>query len=365
MLFIKENEFCQIKFYVMKLKTIFVAVGALLVVACNSSSDVRVGAILPMTGFGSYTGELVKKGIDMAIDSFNKENDLIFVFGDNQSTGAMGINVYKDFKMRGINIFISCGAPQTMSFAALSNNQDEILFVTAANVQALTEISNRTIRMSPTGKSMSAKLADFNIDSLGLKRSAIVYINNDMGDEFFQGYKNRFIEKGGEISSVVSFENTQRDFKEVINKVAISKPDVIYVTGVGESLGILVRQMMQTPSLKEIPITGDFNFSQPSVLNLIEKRNTDIYYTDIAVADDFASTYESIYEEPVSSYAAFGFSMVHIYYDLIVNKKITKPMDLYRAITGHTFNTAINAISFDEHGEPEFTIEFIKLLKNE
>ena len=350
----------------MRLKTIIVgALAVLIVSSCKSSSNVQVGAILPLTGFGAYTGELVKKGFDMAVDSLNKDNKLEFVVGDNQSTGAMGINVYKDFEMRGIKVFISCGAPQTMSFAALSNNKDEVLFVTAANVQALTEVSNRIIRMSPTGKSMSARLADFNIDSLGFKKSAVAYINNDMGAEFFQGYKERFEEKGGKLTTVVTFENTQRDFKEVINKVAMSKPEVIYVTGVGESLGILVRQMMQTPALKGIPITGDFNFSQPSVLNLIESRNTDIYYTDIAVSDDFATVYEALYNEPVSSYAAFGFSMVQIYYDLIVNNKITEPVALYNSIAGHSFETAINTVSFDEHGEPSFTIDFIELKKNE
>lgn len=350
----------------MKLKTLLCAFAVILLLgSCKSSTNVQVGAILPLTGFGAYTGELVKKGFDMAVDSLNKENKLSFVVGDNQSTGAMGINVYKDFKRRGINIFISCGAPQTMSFAALSNNQNEVLFVTAANVQELTEVSNRTIRMSPTGKSMTAKLADFNIDSLGLKRTAVAYINNDMGDEFFQGYKDRYEERGGVIATVVTFENTQRDFKEVINKVAMSKPEVIYVTGVGESLGILVRQLMQTPSLRGIPITGDFNFSQPSVLNLIENRNTDIYYTDIAVAEDFAHVYEAKYNEPVSSYAAFGFSMVQIYYNLMVNLKITNPVDIYNSITEHSFETAINTIYFDKHGEPEFTIVFNKLSRNE
>lgn len=350
----------------MKLKTILVSIATLgIMSACESSINTKVGAILPLTGFGSYTGELVKKGIDIAIDSLNKDKKIEYIIGDNQSTGAMGINVYKDFQMRGIKIFISCGAPQTMSFAALSNNQDEVLFVTAANVQALTEVSNRIIRLSPTGKSMSAKLAEFNYDSLNVKRTAIAYINNDMGDEFFRGYKQRFEEKGGEIATAVTFENNQRDFKEVINKVAMSKPDAIYVTGVGESLGILVRQMMQNPALKDIPITGDFNFSQPSVLNLIESRNTNIYYTDISVADDFAIVYQSKYNEPVSSYAAFGFSMIQIYQDIIVNKKKTNPIDIYNSIAGHTFNTAINTISFDEHGEPEFSIVFNKLMRNE
>ena len=83
------------------------------------------------------------------------------------------------------------------------------------------------------------------------------------------------------------------------------------------------------------------------------------------MADDFAKLYEVKYNEPVSSYAAFGFSMVQIYYDLIVNKNITKPVELYNNITGHSFETAINTVSFDEHGEPEFTIDFIKLLRNE
>ncbi len=349
--------------YMKKLNILILAI-LVFCTSCKESTSIKVGTILPLTDFASYTGELVKKGIELANDSLNGDSKLEFIIGDNQSSPSVGMNVFKEFQMRGIKIFLTCGGPQTMSFASLSNNKDEVLFVTAANMQALTEVSNRIIRMSPTGKSMSSKLAEFNYDSLGMRRTAILYLNLDMGVEFLKGYKNRFEELGGEIVSSESYEPNQRDFKDIIQKTAFSKPDILYLIGSGESLGTLIRQTMYNPLLSGIPITGDFNFSDPSVLKMIETRSTDIYYADIAVADTFKSLYEQRFNEPVSSYAAFGYSMVQIYHDIIVGENITKPIDIYNRIINHSFKTAINTISFDKNGEPEFTIITRRLLKN-
>ncbi|MBE6237510.1 MAG: amino acid ABC transporter substrate-binding protein [Bacteroidales bacterium] len=330
--------------------------------SCNSTGtdNLKIGVMLPLTGYGSLTGDLLKKGVDLAVDSLNlNEQNIEVLFDDNKTDGLNGITVYKNFKRQGVSFYISGGAPSTMALAPLTKGNNEVLFVSAVNSKDLTNVTDRAIRLSPTGESMAAKLADFNYDSLGIRKTAVVYVNIEMGEEFYLGYKDRFVEKGGEIVASLVYDTDQRDFKDIVNKIIAASPDALYIVGVGESLSSLIRQISLNPKSNRILLTGDFNFSSPVVLKALEQYPSEVYYTDIAVDPEFKLLYEKTYNEPVSSYAAFTFSIMQIYSEVL--KQTTDPTEVYAKIASHTFNCAIDSISFSEKGEPSFTIDYIKL----
>lgn len=332
------------------------------IVSCNSADNgnVKIGAMLPMTGFGALTGDMFKKGIDLAIDSLNlSEKKIEVLFDDNKTDGLNGITAYKNLKRQGVSFFISGGAPSTMAIAPLTKGKPEVIFASAVNSKELTNVTDRAVRLSPTGESMSAKLAEFNYDSLGFRKTAIAYANVEMGKEFYLGYKDRFEQLGGTIVSSLVYETDQRDFKDIVNKIALASPDVLYLVGAGESLTNLVRQLALNPKTNNIVITGDFNFTASSVMDAISQYPTDVYYTDVAVDPKFKEMYEKVYNEPVTSYAALAFSIMQIY--LEVFKETTDPEEVYSKIVSHSFDCAISNVSFTEKGEPTFTINYVHL----
>lgn len=335
---------------------------ALLASACTpqESNLKNVGVMLPLTGYASYTGELLKQGVDMALDSLDFSTYKIMV-EDNQVNAKTAISVYNSLVAKGYSCFITGGAPTTMAIAPLSKGKDQVLFATAVNTAALTDVTDRVIRLSPTGKSMASKLAEYNFKELHLKKTSIVYINIEMGDEFRTGYKNRFIELGGNVISEYSYESTQRDFKDIINKMVADKPDGVYVVGVGENLCILIQQILQHPEAKNVTVTGDFNFSSAGVIKALGDLSRDIYYTDINVDEQFAQSYVHKYNQPVSVYPAFTFALLQIYKEVLESGEAETPTDIYNAIIGKSFKTVVNTITFDDKGEPTFDIVFKKL----
>lgn len=334
----------------------------LIVASCKpKQQDIHnMGISLMLTGYASYTGELLKQGVDMALDSLDFSEFNIAV-EDNQVNAKTAINVYNSFIAKGYSCFILGGGPTSMAVAPLTKGKDQVMFATAVNASELTNVSNRVIRLSPTGKSMASKLAEYNFNQLNMKKSSILYVNIEMGDEFRTGYKKRFQELGGVITSEYTYESTQRDFKDIINKMIADKPDCVYLIGVGENLSILTKQILQHPKAKDITITGDFNFSSAGVIEMLGELPRDIYYTDIDVDENFAKAYVQKYNKPVSVYPAFTFALMQIYKQVVENKNVKTPEDIYHAVVGHSFQTAVNTITFDEKGEPTFDIVFKNL----
>lgn len=346
----------------MKKIILFLLPLSMLVTSCNPHpADIhKMGISLMLTGYASYTGELLKQGVDMALDSLDFSEYTISI-EDNQVNAKTAISVYNSFVSQGYPCFIMGGGPTSMAVAPLTNGKDQVMFATAVNSSDLTNVTNRAIRLSPTGKSMASKLAEYNFNELNLKKTSIIYVNIEMGDEFRLGYKNRYQELGGTILSEYTYESTQRDFKDIINKMISDKPDGVYVVGVGENMSILIKQILQHPGAKNITVTGDFNFSSAGVIDALGSLPRDIYYTDINVDEEFAKAYVEKYHQPVSVYPAFTFSLLQIYKQVVDGGEVKTPEDIYHAVAGHSFNTAVNTITFDEKGEPTFDIVFKKL----
>lgn len=346
----------------MKKLLVFITVAMSILASCTdqSSNISKIGIMLPLTGYASFTGELLKQGVDMAIDSLKFDPNSIVV-EDNQVNAKTAINVYNSLVAKGYSCFLSGGGPTSMAIAPLTKDKDQVIFATAVNSTDLTNVTNRIIRLSPTGLSMASKLAEFNYHELNLRKTTIIYVNIEMGDEFRIGYKKRFQEIGGSIISEYAYESTQRDFKEIISKMVVDCPDGIYVVGVGENLSILLKQIMQHPGAKKITITGDFNFSSAGVISALGNIDRDIYYTDINIDEQFAKLYEKKYGQPASVYPAFTFALLQIYKQVVDSGDVKTPTDIYNAVVGKCFNTAVNTIAFDEKGEPTFDIVFKKI----
>lgn len=350
----------------MKKLLVFITVAMLILTSCTdkSSNINKIGIMLPLTGYASFTGELLKQGVDMAIDSLKIDPNNI-VIEDNQVNAKTAINVYNSLVAKGFSCFLSGGGPTSMAVAPLTKGKDQLMFATAVNASDLTIVSDRVVRLSPTGKSMASKLAEYNLNQLKLKKTSIVYINIEMGDEFRKGYKDRFTEIGGTIISEHPYDANQRDFKDIISKVIADKPEGVYIVGVGENMSILIKQLLQHPLAQDIVITGDFNFSSAGVIEALGKLPRDIYYTDINIDEQFAKAYQNKYNQPPSVYPAFTFSLLQIYKQVLESGDVHSATELHDAIVGKSFKTAVNTITFDEKGEPTFDIVFKKLSKDE
>ena len=80
-------------------------------------------------------------------------------------------------------------------------------------------------------------------DLMGLKRVALITLNNDFGQSLAAGFKEKATDFGIEIAGEYEYSIKDREFGPIVSKVKADNPDAIYASGYFFTAGPLVRQI--------------------------------------------------------------------------------------------------------------------------
>ena len=86
----------------------------------DTKNEIRIGAVLPLTGASAWNGSMFKQGLDMAVNEIN-DMDLPFSFvielEDSQSSAVEGPVAYSRLSSKGIKYFVAHGGQYIIGFA--------------------------------------------------------------------------------------------------------------------------------------------------------------------------------------------------------------------------------------------------------
>ena len=115
-----------------------------------------IGAILPLTGYGAYNGEMARRGLELA----TTENVEVIV-EDSKTNPKDAINAYRRLESLGVKYLISLGGPLSMAIAPLTKGKDVVLFGLATTEADFVSVTERALRMSPSIGAMAATIARY------------------------------------------------------------------------------------------------------------------------------------------------------------------------------------------------------------
>jgi len=97
----------------------------------KDEADLKIGAILPLTGGASTIGDWHKNGMISAVDKINKEKNIDFeiILEDSKNEGKSGITALKNLNNRFCNVFISAMSGVSVPIIPLVDPLDKPLFV--------------------------------------------------------------------------------------------------------------------------------------------------------------------------------------------------------------------------------------------
>ena len=311
---------------------------------------VRIGVILPQTGFGALAAQQCKEGIDLAIDSLKKEGiQYEVLYEDCQSKVPNAVAAYRKLEAMGVRHIIVDGGQYTLGVAPITKGKDVIMMAVSTPNPNAVDLTDRIIRVSPLAKATVNILAHFAADSLKAQRGAVVYINNDAYRLYNKLFCEQFTELGGEIVSSEGCPTDARDFKAVVTKLGELEPDFVFVAAIGEQVGLITNQIIQNPKLSGRPILGNMNMGDPTVRQSINAEGQFIRYADVQMAPFFDGLYKDYHKTEPNSLSAQSYSALMILHRAISQKKTINEQLEY--IKGNTFHTAILPLSFGENGE--------------
>jgi len=248
------------------------AVG-LLLSGCKPKSEIKIGAILPLTGDIAVYGQGCKEGIDMALHDIDTSRLLggrriSVIYDDDQAKPDAGVTaIQKQITVDKVRAIIGAVASSvTLAIEPIATKNRVILFSPGSSSPKLTGISRYFFRTWPSDVFEAAALAEFVSGQLHIKKVAILYVNNDYGVGLENEFSRRFAELGGQVVAVESYDQGASDFRTQLSKLSAASPEAIYLAGVHREMALATKQIRE--ARLRVQILGDADYGVQELLSM-------------------------------------------------------------------------------------------------
>ena len=158
----------------------------------------------------------------------------------------------------------------------LADRDRVVLWNTAVSVLDITAASPWSFRFFINADVDATMMGEYAVKRRGLRRLAVVYINDEMGLSYDNVFQKTVRSAGGEIVASEGFGFGVTDFKPLLLKIAAAKPDGIYIQVYDDAIGRIPVQMIEMGLI--IPILSVGTISQPQIMRQAENNRGDCLY---------------------------------------------------------------------------------------
>ena len=239
----------------MKTRTVvMVALTAAIVIAAITFSgcvekkqeEIKVGAILPLTGDLVAYGENIQKGIDLAVEEINGKGgidgaNITVLYKDNEGIRDKAVSEMNELAGEVPVVIGAVVSANTVAICPIAEEKKIVLISPSSTSPKLSDYKNYVFRTVSSDKYQGRALADVVLDLKGGRaKVAVVYVDNAYGDGLKEVFVKSYREEGGNIVAVESFKEGDTDFKAILNRLKEKNPDAVVLIGyVKEGAAIL------------------------------------------------------------------------------------------------------------------------------
>lgn len=320
--------------------------------------EIRIGAVLPLTGMFAYFGELNSRAIQLAINDLKeKGHNIEYFLEDNQSSINKGVTAAKLLiETRKIDAIVTTPSPLCLAVNHLLEKKEIVHIALSAHPDVLKTKAN-TIRAYLSADNDGTELANHLNKFPKLKDILIVVINDDYGMGFLKVLQDKL--KGKRITK--DFMNFgQKDFRNQLIANRLREKDGIIISGYGSSVTVaLIKQVREIAP--DIKIFGTSSFANSTIRKLDMKITNGIVFSstpfDLGIYNDSAQKIIQEYKAKFDDFLNLGQTYA---YDSVTNyvkylyaarqHADSTPRSLY----GKIFNPGrgvIGAFRYDSKGE--------------
>jgi branched-chain amino acid transport system substrate-binding protein len=238
----------------------------------QSKEPILIGVTGPLTGQYAQYGAQWKRGFDIALDEINAAGgingrQLAYVFEDSQSDPRQTVNIARKY-VADERIVVEIGdfsSAASMAASPIYQAAGLVQFGFSNSHPDFTKGGDYVWSNAVNQKDEMPLLADF-VRDLGLKKVAILHLNNDWGrtakDLLVEAVKQR----GGEVVGSEGYLADEKDFRSAIVRLRGANPDSIALIAYYPDGAQLTRQIRQAGITQ--PIVAGGSIYSPKFLEL-------------------------------------------------------------------------------------------------
>ncbi len=323
-----------------------VALAALLAGSAFAADPIKIGLVNETTGPNAEAGSYTVNGTRLAVEEVNARGGIMgrpieLKVEDNQSTNPGTVLAYsKLIGEGGLTAIVGPIRSTQIQAASPTIQKGGVPALVGGTDPSLTKVNNPWIfRMRPNDSYSSRVIADFGVNSLKLKKWAIVHSTDAFGSGGMKALTAALEAAGVQPVLVQGYTNNSQDFTPIVLAIKKSGADILatYMTN-SPDVGIFAKQLRQLGV--GVPWVG----SPSIVTDTAMKLAGPALYGTYAVADftpgssaeakSFAEKYKAKYKLDADVYSSWAYDAINLLKQAIESAKSTDPDKVRAALLG-------------------------------
>ena len=251
-----------------------------------AQGTLKFGLAMPLSGSQSSYGKDQIKAAEWGVAEINAKGGvngkkLEMIVLDTQADPTVGINaVNRLINVDKVPVYITAWSAVVKAVAPISNREKVLELSVGANAPEIASLGDYVYTTFPLADVDVSALAGYTAKTLGKKRAAIVYANNDSGITAAKVYKDVFEKAGGQVVAYEAYDPKATDFTGTILKVRSANPDMVHLHGLVAEMPLFIAQMRQLGMTQRVSTySGGYN---PQMIEKAGKGAEGLIVTSLA-----------------------------------------------------------------------------------
>ena len=328
----------------------------------DTGREISVGVVLPVTGPLASTGELMRRGFQLALDEINNAHlsntTFTFIIEDDTSTPEGAVDAFnKLIHEAGVSVILGPATSSATQAAFPIAQENQVVAISpTSGARGLSAIGDFVFRVPLATDVTALKGVEITYTKLQYQRVATLYDDTDLfSTDRDTAVREVLATKGVEVLTAETFQGGDTDFSAQLTRIKALNPEVIFVSALPpEKPGILIQA-------HELDISGTFivsSLTDVEVQTAGAAAEGAITFVGWLPADEtpgnqaFVQNYKAIYGMEPNVFATASYVGVYILAEAIQNAQSTDAISIRDALENiRDFDTILGKFSFNADGD--------------
>jgi len=348
----------------------------------GDAETIKIGVNYELTGGVASYGVSLNDGLQMALEEINAnggifDKQLEVMVIDNKSSDTESASVSAKLARDGAVVLLGPATSGNVKAAIPAANENKIPLISASStaddvtLDANGKVRPYIFKTCFSDSFQGVMMAEFALNDLGDKNAAILA---DTTSDYAQGLAKAFTETykagGGTILGEEAYVSKETDFRPVLTNIKALNPEVLFVPGYYEEVGLIVKQARELGI--NIPIIGADGYESPKFSELAGEVN-DVYYSSHYSPSDtaekvvaFNTAFKEKFDREPNAFNALGYDLGYFFKDALERAGEVDSEKLKVALEATDgFEGVTGVISIDEFHNPVKSITINQVINGE
>ena len=298
----------------------------------TDDNDIRIGAVLTLSGNVSYWSYELKKGMDIAAEFINSDTnascEIRIVYEDNAFNPQRAISACKKLLLtEDIDVFVSCFTPMCQAVSPICRESNKPILLTITSATDIAANQDGVYRDYITQQQQCPPLAEYVFNDMGMHRGVFLVLADDYGRDGVSEFSNRFSELGGDIQTGEFFSTSDLSIKDPVQKILSEDPEFVFVIAGAQPLLNACKQIREIN--EKVQIVGLTAFDSDDVWQSLGEIGNGVvfsssYFEQTTNNARFFTAFQNRNKRMPNATNIYGFSIVEYLYELGVKSRLTQ-----------------------------------------